>query len=399
MFGNRKRKPEEEDDPLVPHGLVWHAIEASANQQPSEPAPEATKVVEITRTTPGPQPPLKQSAPPVPQTPVSTAPPSAVPPPREAQKLESKLPDRSPRKLPVAFESAAIHPPESSVPPPPRPVLLTENYRRPAPAKRSPRPQTVRMGPRLSSVSPGIRRLRGRIVREWCSALSVFAGAARRCFGSLKALNLRAQIAGAGSFAASILRVRGRRARVYVSQGLEVSKARVTELTRAVESRLRANSSAWRSSPLPRPIRPRLRVRLTGLPLKARILLARKVSESRLRQAALRDPRLWTSMTLAAITALLVLAIVSLAPRYAEKSLPSRILTSNSTVHANAVGRTALPTQPQSEKRRALPSKAKRQALASQSAAAHRRHHANDDEDYVAPDSYTDYRTNARTSR
>src|SRR5256885_5610645 len=34
MFGNRKRKPQDNEESLVPHGLIWHAT--------AEPAPEDT---------------------------------------------------------------------------------------------------------------------------------------------------------------------------------------------------------------------------------------------------------------------------------------------------------------------------------------------------------------------
>ena len=37
MFGNRKRKPQDNEESLVPHGLIWHA---TAEPPPEEPTPK-----------------------------------------------------------------------------------------------------------------------------------------------------------------------------------------------------------------------------------------------------------------------------------------------------------------------------------------------------------------------
>ena len=37
MFGNRKRKPQDNEESLVPHGLIWHA---TAEPAPEEPTPK-----------------------------------------------------------------------------------------------------------------------------------------------------------------------------------------------------------------------------------------------------------------------------------------------------------------------------------------------------------------------
>ena len=41
MFGNRKRKHQEDEESLVPHGLIWHATEEPATPEEAAKSEEA----------------------------------------------------------------------------------------------------------------------------------------------------------------------------------------------------------------------------------------------------------------------------------------------------------------------------------------------------------------------
>jgi len=144
----------------------------------------------------------------------------------------------------------------------------------------------------------------------------------------------------------------------------------------------------------------RLRIQLAGAPLKARIALARASSEWDLRRESLsRNSRLWTSLALSALSAVAIMGIFSTARHYAKASLPSnRAATITSTKNAD----TTTPVVPVSAKapRRASdiqtsqprmkppPTQHKIQHTA---VPARQRVHRNEDEDYVAKDTYVYY--------
>jgi hypothetical protein len=145
-----------------------------------------------------------------------------------------------------------------------------------------------------------------------------------------------------------------------------------------------------------------LRIQLAGAPLKARIALARARFEWDLRRESLsRNSRLWSSLALSVLSALLVMAIFSTARHYAKASLPSnRIATASSTNSASAAS--VIPvnakaprrasdvqtSQPLSTSMKPRPAQHKIQHTA---VAARRRVHRNPDEDYVAKDTYVYY--------
>jgi hypothetical protein len=124
------------------------------------------------------------------------------------------------------------------------------------------------------------------------------------------------------------------------------------------------------------------------------------------------DSRFWTSMTMAAISALIVLGIVSVVPNYAAKSLPSRILSPNSSVNANVAAPVVLAAPRQTSSSQAVPPQtgktaAKRTANpklaqerpASPEVAVPRKAHRAADDDYVAPDTYKYYGNGSKRSR
>jgi hypothetical protein len=82
----------------------------------------------------------------------------------------------------------------------------------------------------------------------------------------------------------------------------------------------------------------RLRIRLSGLPLQARIAFAHASSEWNLkRESFSRNSRLWTSLALSTLSAVLVMGILSTARHYAKASLPSnRVEKVTSTQNTDA---------------------------------------------------------------
>ena len=147
----------------------------------------------------------------------------------------------------------------------------------------------------------------------------------------------------------------------------------------------------------------RLRIQLASVPLKARIALARASSEWDLRRESLsRNSRLWTSLALSALSAVAIMGIFSTARHYAKASLPSnRAATVSSTKNADTT--TAVvpvsakaprrasdiqTSQPRSTSMKPPPTQHKIQHTA---VPARQRVHRNADEDYVAKDTYVYY--------
>ncbi|PYV59940.1 MAG: hypothetical protein DMG97_04535 [Acidobacteria bacterium] len=147
----------------------------------------------------------------------------------------------------------------------------------------------------------------------------------------------------------------------------------------------------------------RLRIQLASVPLKARIALARASSEWDLRRESLsRNSRLWTSLALSALSAVAIMGIFSTARHYAKASLPSnRAATISSTKNADTTT-AVIPvsakaprrasdiqtSQPRSTSMKPPPTQHKIQHTA---VPARQRVHRNADEDYVAKDTYVYY--------
>jgi hypothetical protein len=114
------------------------------------------------------------------------------------------------------------------------------------------------------------------------------------------------------------------------------------------------------------------------------------------------DSRFWTSMTLAAISALIVLGIVSVVPNYAAKSLPSRILGPNSSINANVAAPVVLAAPPQTSnaaaKKIVNPKLAQAKPASPKTAVSPKAHRPAED-DYVAPDTYKYYGNGSKRSR
>jgi hypothetical protein len=106
-------------------------------------------------------------------------------------------------------------------------------------------------------------------------------------------------------------------------------------------------------------------------------------------------------MTLSAIAAIAALAIVSLVPHYAAKSLPSQIVNTNPSVSANVAAPAAAPL-PHADKTAARKTKSAQPVqtkTASTAAATPAKPRRQSNDDYVAPDTYKYYGTGTKSSR
>jgi hypothetical protein len=160
--------------------------------------------------------------------------------------------------------------------------------------------------------------------------------------------------------------------------------------------------------PTTAPVGVRLRIRLSGFPLQARIALARARSEWGLRRESLtRNSQLWNSVALGAVSALIVMGIFATARHYAQASLPSArnsnaSSTQNTSTFAPAsivpltvkTSNHASPMQTSKPPNTSARPKPAPQKLYRATVAPGRRIHQNEDEDYVAKDTYVYYGKN-----
>lgn len=144
----------------------------------------------------------------------------------------------------------------------------------------------------------------------------------------------------------------------------------------------------------------RLRIRLAGLPLQMRIAIARAKLEWQLgHESVSRDSRLWSSVALGALAALLVMGLFSMARHLAQASLPSNRVSANSSREATESARSASILPRTLATAKAPVKKAVRRMSpensAPKTAAAKPQVRRSSDSDYVAKDTYVYYGSRA----
>ena len=485
MFGNRKRKPQEEES-LVPHGLIWHATaeptpeenaenneeslshtvqfaqgieQARKQQSPPEAAPGPQVVPPASAPLPWwrvqrpePEPPrpiskpillpLSAYAPPPPIEPSVEPPnipqvqlpgihptlvrPSQVVQPTHAQTTQIKPIRSQPTQVPQASAAQIVQLPVPQVPAPVLvPQIQTPQIRKPEDEVRKinvqntpPALPTMRNSEALSR---SVAWLRASGQGRWRAATSIGGRVRGSWLQISQAVGLRQAVLRAGRQGQDLLRRGIARTRGYaqatgivitnVSQaGLEYLK-RMSARGRSVSSAgTKQISSAVKSQPFNSQ---RIRTAFAVPVARAKTLLAEPMSQWRKKgERVAIDSRFWSSMTLAAISAIIVLGIVSVVPNYAVRSLPSRILGPNSSASANVAAPVVLaaPRQnssPQAGLQQASKTAAKKTANptlaqekpASPKAAVPRKAHRAADDDYVAPDTYKYYGNGSKHSR
>jgi Tfp pilus assembly major pilin PilA len=135
--------------------------------------------------------------------------------------------------------------------------------------------------------------------------------------------------------------------------------------------------------------------RLTKLSLRAKILFAQQLSKWEMTHPTPNQVRLWSSMTMAAVAAILALAIISLVPHYAQKSLPSRVLATSSAGKANDANANATKPLEKNMKTKANHP----QGSAASQKATRPKPRRSENGDYVAPNTYKYYGNRSQASR
>lgn len=393
MFGNRKRKPREEDDSLVPHGLIWYATEpAPPEEKPAlenlAPAAEVVPIAKPQLEQPpniamessvgnSAQPPTPRSDPP--QAPLQIRP--TFPPPSMPQHHASEADvnqftaQRAIKHIHVA-EVIEIEPAS-----PDEPTLVTRGavwLRSSTTAGwnwASSRWESV--GRNLGHLSTSIefkqrvhqgQQRTGELLRNGIGFSRRYSGTAQRAVLTASRNGLKQQ----------------RRLIDKVRLGLSAATERTANY-------LKANDFTSR----------RVKVVVTGLPLRMRASLARRMSEWKMSGTGA-DARLRTSMALAAISAMIVLIIISLVPHFAAKSLPSQMFSHPATVSASTeipaastepVVTSAPATKPALKTAELTTTKPaqKQKAGATSSQVPKRKVYRTAEDDYVAPDTYVYY--------
>ena len=147
-----------------------------------------------------------------------------------------------------------------------------------------------------------------------------------------------------------------------------------------------------------------VRIRLVGLPLQARILLARTISEWKLKRELLHDSRLWTSMAMAALSALLALGLISTVRHYATDALPSHLSHADSSPASNLpTAAEVAPLKPTADRvhpvQRVSPPRLIQHQRIDRAPVIKPKPHRSEDDDYVARDTYVYYGNKPNGSR
>jgi hypothetical protein len=405
MFARRKRK-DPEDEPLVPHGLIWQATDdpesvddaASANSHVSSEAIEMPLRNDVRSqgdaTVPGSG-----------ESNTSSGSNQSTSTPGKLGAISPPIPWPSPRTASVIKR---VPPPSEPAPPTPPNQTASADRELEAPPKRPPQPAPdqpparAQQQQKLEIVEPApTRGSHGR---------SIFIPVTR-------ALASLGQLAG-NAFDGTVRSLRNSRGKVltiYESLNLQAQIRRARSAVTSFSSNA-VRSSVTRSAGLVQRARAqKVRIRIPkSAGTQALIQRSRMALASR-PEAFRRDSRLWTSLAMAALSALLTLGVISAirhqvpagsTPAGSRRSSATRT-SAPATPAMNPAGliapRTALASMRQDAKNASAPVKGSPQTKSSPagtdnplSTAARRIHH-NDDEDYVAPDTYHYYGSSGKS--
>lgn len=187
-------------------------------------------------------------------------------------------------------------------------------------------------------------------------------------------------------------------------RSIEEGRGRIAKAAERARARKESQPLRLRSAGIAEPQKSsirdfRLRIRLAGLPLQMRLAIARAKLEWQLgHESVSRDSRLWSSVALGALAALLVMGLFSMARHLAQASLPSNRVSANSSREATESARSAsiLPqTLTPAEKPAKNASRRVRPENPVLKTAAKPRVRRSGDSDYVAKDTYVYYGSRA----
>lgn len=498
MFGNRKRKPQDDEDSLVPHGLIWHATadptpeEAAKNEESlgftidyaqeiervrralpdasTNPVHEAASEVPADRPVvipwwrvAQPEQPAETPRSKLAPMPLSAYVPTPVEPnsdatrPSRIQPMQIRsMPSASTPAAPLKIQSTAAQPVESK-PINVHPISAPETR----PAEIRPAAHLQVQGSLASSSEIGVSQIAQPVIEQaeidrprnigrartdesllpksseitesfrlafsrfwsvcktaWLKLGAISAKSKEQSLQRVRSLELERQFTEAGRQAQHLLRAglsrTGQYARMAGGALSSYSRTGIARMRQAT-SRVRALSVSTHADVLrpaiSKPATPsRIRFLIAASALRARIMAAQQLSAWRLRRERMAvDSRLWASMTMSAIAAIIALVIVSVVPHYASKSLPSRILNTNPSVDASVVPgpaapaaqvKTVAPVRKPAATASSHPAPVKPTSIkptSSTASGAKPRHAAYDD--YVAPDTYKYYGNGSKPSR
>ena len=358
MFAKRKPRPQESEE-LVPHGLVWQAMaEPSVAEKANNDAAQTAKEARLAEVHPKQDDAIAKAATGalVPKKPAASSPPLFW----RSQKIAR--PEIVKPMAPVA----------SSVSPQTEPVLIQPIVIQPVPNKddaqvlqtaklpAEPEPALDRVSARLAEVSHEFSERRKAVARVTENVRRRSALIGRSAVVWFK--RLRERLPNGHRFSdlhkhidhiRNFMVAQTRAAAVQIRPYSEKFRVRTGILFASLVTYARRQAGCVRSLPAetrqlaedrptqlanPGPRKSKhaqVRIRLAGLPLQARILLARTISEWKLKRELSHDSRLWTSMAMAALSALLALGLISTVRHYATDALPSHLSHADSSPVSN----------------------------------------------------------------
>ena len=419
MFARRKRRNRDEEEPLVPHGLVWQATERlSAPQEPGQPPLPAADPKPVTI-------PEQESVPAETNS--------------ESQSGARKLGAISP---PLAWPPAEIEQNTEQPDSPPDTGSVAAIIEEKAPPSPLEQKQTFAeaTASRNEKREPAMSRFRVRTLAEaslvkdrfWSTSARLrghsrsSVGKAARSMGEFEkklAANCRVLVFAAGtklhrliqSLPMKQLQALPRHAAQALAERISRSRLAWKSQRTAGQSAITERSRQWSQglvTSMSRVGRRRVHVRIRPLPLWARFVRgARSMSESwQQKPRAAADSRLWMSMTMAVASALLALGLISVIRPYAPASArePAAAPPASEPEKLNSPNRPlstpkplSRPSDPPPARKRTQPVPAA-QTISTPGAAkmTHSkpkvRHSA--DDDYVATDTYTYYGPSGKRS-
>jgi len=448
MFARHKRRPQEEDEPLVPHGLIWQATDDEPSGSAEAPlAPDAvpTPPIQMPLRTDNRE--LDEAVPPTPVSHVSE---------RIAKPVDSnpgKLGNISP---PIRWPSLKTASVIRRAEPAPLQPIATDS--RPAREVTPPQKQApiARVQPKLEpqqrlersalkhSAASNIRqvevieletkdgppaeksqrreafvRMVGSLRQRAGSVYRVTAKSAgyagRKLQIAYAAINLRERLERVKPVAQSRLRglvagsVSAQQALKLIWSANAPRVARVKSLLATFSSDA-MKSSVRRSADFAQRVRNhRVRIRIVRSARAQALIQPSKLAWVARRQAVRRDPRLWASLAMGALSALLTLGLISAVRPYSPG-----LNSSNRTSHAEqspmqpasliapqtalaSTRQTAKPSRNNADVQKPTPAKPSPVATTSKPKPVTRHASHNDDEDYVAPNSYHYYGSSGKS--
>jgi hypothetical protein len=449
MFGRLKRRRDEEEAPLVPHGFLWQATDAS--ESPDEEKVELAKPATFEDN---------QSTSEEVEMPANATPQPENAAPRKLGAISPPLQWPSPN-----IQEIARHPEARPVPHIPAMARLQE--KKEPPIVNAPAASSVVKD--VSPSRPGVATLVGEQTRAWSRAVSANLRSAMSYCGSFaktvssqmsraiksfrtelhdvaNRANLKGRILNARNITGKKLsQLQQRSSGIGATATSKLSALQQTAIVRS-RSELHKSAERLRSVDLSWPTRSLQRIRNLKVTIRiprrdsARITAALSAIHTpwnRVRNSMDRDSRLWTSMAMAGLSALIALAVVSGLNRYQPGSslgvvaahspdpttavpdgprnlvevgrnkVPAAALIAPATkqvVASSAAERPspAVPKQPQTtpEPTELATLKSSTPAVA-KTATAHkpRRLHFGEDDDYIAKDTYVVYGSNGKPVR